>query len=77
MKDIKENPEIAEVCADIHEDGTVDTNMDTEPMQLPPIEDVIINLGFWLNMLQQIAPKVLNAKLSGLSQSDRSSEPQV
>ena len=77
MKDIKDDFEDAEVCADIHMDGTVDTDMDKEPVQLPPIEDVIINLGFWLNMLQQVAPKVLNQKLCGMSKPLDNSQSQV
>lgn len=38
-----------EIKADILADGTVDTNLDTTPNELPPVDDIIINLGFgWI-----------------------------
>lgn len=63
-----------EIKADILADGTVDTNLDTTPNELPPVDDIIINLGFWLDMLRQVAPRVLQSKLNGVPKSEPDKE---
>lgn len=63
-----------EIKVNISADGTVGTNLDTTPNELPPVEDIIINLGFWLDMLRQVAPRVLKSKLNGVPKPEQDKE---
>lgn len=49
--------------AEIKSDGTVDTNLDKTPTQLPPLEDVVVNLAFWLDMLHHYGPEIMRKRL--------------
>lgn len=57
----------------VDDKADVDTNLDKTPTQLPPLEDVVLNLAFWLDMVHHYGPEIMRSRLKSID--DGVSEP--
>ena len=58
----------------IHADGTFDSTLDQEPIQDIPLEEIVLNLGFWLDMAIHQGKRIAVSKFNGMSKSEPDKE---
>lgn len=58
----------------IHADGTIDSTLDKEPVQEIPLDELVLNLGFWLDMAIHQGKRIAMSKFNGVSKSEPDKE---
>lgn len=58
----------------IHADGTIDSTLDKEPIQPIPLDELVLNLGFWLDMAIHHGKLIAKGKFNDVPKSEQDKE---